>query len=51
MSRRTLVVSAAVAAICASLLVLLTDIELGMVRWVSCGPLRAGGERNSELCR
>jgi len=51
MSPRTLMVSGAVAAICASLLVLLTDIEVSMIRWVSCGPLQAGGERSSELCR
>jgi hypothetical protein len=51
MSPRTLVVIGAVAAICASLLVVLTDIEVGVVRWVNCGPLHAGGERNSELCR
>lgn len=51
MSRNTLMVSGAVAAICASLLVLLTDIEVSVVRWVSCGPLHVGGERSSELCR
>jgi hypothetical protein len=44
-------VSGVVAVLCAALLVLFTDIEVGLVRWVSCGPLNAGAERNSELCR
>jgi hypothetical protein len=51
MSRRDLTVTGVVAVLCAALLVLFTDIEVGVVRWVNCGPLSAGGERNSELCR
>jgi len=46
-----LAVSAAVAAICAGILVLFTDIELSMVRWFSCGPLSTAREDRSELCQ
>ncbi|MFM7653271.1 MAG: hypothetical protein ACKO5M_10195 [Vulcanococcus sp.] len=51
MKAPTLVVSAAVAALCAGLLVLFTDIEVSMVHWFSCGPLSTQREDNSELCR
>ena len=51
MSPRNLIVGGAVAVLCAGLLVLFTDIEVGVVRWVNCGPLSSGGERSSELCR
>ena len=51
MKAPTLAVSAAVAAVCAGLLVLFTDIEVSVVRWVSCGPLASQGEAQSELCR
>jgi hypothetical protein len=51
MKPRHLLVSGAVAAICAGILVLFTDIEVSAVRWVNCGPLHAGGERRSEICR
>jgi hypothetical protein len=51
MSRRHLLVSAAVALTCAGILVLFTDIEVTAVRWLNCGPLAAGNERRTELCR
>ena len=51
MKAPTLAVSAAVAAVCAGLLVLFTDIEVSMVRWFSCGPLATQGEDHSELCQ
>ncbi|MEB3266226.1 MAG: hypothetical protein VKN13_06385 [Cyanobacteriota bacterium] len=44
-------VTAAVLLICLGILTLLTDIETRAVRWLSCGPLAAGQERQSELCR
>ncbi len=46
-----LLVSAAVALTCAAILVLFTDIEVGVVRWINCGPLAGRGEQRSELCR
>ncbi|MEY4298076.1 MAG: hypothetical protein RLZZ423_1255 [Cyanobacteriota bacterium] len=51
MKAPTLAVSAAVAAVCAGLLVLFTDIELSVVRWFSCGPFASQGEAQSEICR
>ena len=51
MKAPTLAVSAAVAALCAGLLVLFTDIEVSMVRWFSCGPFSTQGEEQSEVCK
>ena len=51
MKSSTLAISAAVAALCAGLLVLFTDIEVSMVRWFSCGPFSTQGEERSELCQ
>ena len=51
MKAPTLAVSAAVAALCAGLLVLFTDIEVSMVRWFSCGPLSSQAEERSEVCK
>ena len=51
MSRKHLLVTGAVAVICAGILVLFTDIETSVVRWVNCGPFASGGERASEVCR
>ena len=52
MSQRHLFVTAAVAALCAGILVLFTDIELSLVRWVNCGPLASEVERREHpLCR
>jgi hypothetical protein len=44
-------ISAAVAAVCAGILVVFTDIEVSMVRWFSCGPLSTQSEERSELCQ
>ena len=46
-----LAVTAAVAALCAGILVLFTDIELSVVRWFNCGPLSTSGEQRSDVCR
>ena len=50
MKRSHLAVSAAVAVLCAVILVLFTDIELSVVRWFSCGPFSTHREDHSELC-
>ena len=50
MKAPTLAVSAAVALICAAILVLFTDIELSVLRWFNCGPFASQGARQSELC-
>jgi hypothetical protein len=50
MGRSHLLISAAVAALCAGILVLFTDVEVSVVRWFSCGPLSTAGEDRSSLC-
>ena len=51
MKGSNVVISAAVAALCAGILVLFTDIEVSMVRWFSCGPFSTQGEERSEVCK
>ncbi len=52
MSARHWIVTAAVAALCSGILVLFTDVEVELVRWVNCGPLASEAERsNRDLCR
>ncbi|MFM7087677.1 MAG: hypothetical protein ACKOXO_11910 [Cyanobium sp.] len=51
MKQRNLLVGAAVALVCGGILVLFTDIEVKLVEWVNCGPLSAGREEQSEICR
>lgn len=47
---RLLLVSAGVALLCVMILVLFTEIEVSLERWVNCGPLAPANERRSELC-
>jgi hypothetical protein len=52
MSARHWIVTAAVAVVCTSILVLFTEVEETAVKWVNCGPLASAGERaNRGLCR
>ncbi|MEN9496458.1 MAG: hypothetical protein RLZZ516_741 [Cyanobacteriota bacterium] len=51
MKATTIAVSAAVAVICAAILVLLTDIEVTVTRWWSCGPLATTTEVQSRMCQ
>jgi len=51
MRSKQLLGSGAVALICAGILVLFTDIEVGVTHWFNCGPLSAPGEKHSHLCR
>jgi hypothetical protein len=37
--------------ICGGILVLFTDVELRLVRWVNCSVLAPGSERGSAVCR
>jgi hypothetical protein len=50
MSKRHLLVSALVAAICAAILVLFTDIERSARRWISCDLGLASGPAD-PACR
>ncbi len=48
-NRNSIKVGAAVIAVIA-FLVVFTDIEVGLVRWISCGPFSTQREDRSELC-
>ena len=48
---RDTVVSLVLIVVCSGLLALFTDVELTLVRWVSCGPLAGDEARSSEVCR
>ena len=41
----------AVSALCVGILVLFTDIEVQLVRWVNCSALATETEKNSDVCR
>lgn len=51
MTKRDLLVSGAVAITCAGILVLFTDIEVDMLRWVNCSALAVTSDRQSVFCR
>ncbi|WP_191964790.1 hypothetical protein [Synechococcus sp. RSCCF101] len=51
MAARNVLITAALIALCGGILVLFTDVEVGLVRWVNCGPLSTPGERDSNVCR
>ena len=48
-NQNSIKVGAALIAVIA-VLVVFTDIEVGLVRWISCGPFSTQGEDRSELC-
>ena len=49
-SRQTLA-TLAVSALCVGILVLFTDIEAELVRWVNCSAIATEAENNSDVCR
>ncbi len=52
MSQRHWIVTAIVAGLCASILVLFTDVEVTVVRLINCGPFAPAAQRNNrDLCR
>ena len=40
----------AVSALCIGILVLFTDIEGQLVRWVNCSAIATEAEKNSDIC-
>ena len=44
-------ISLALVILCGGILVLFTDVELLMMRWVSCGPVATEAQKNSQVCR
>ena len=51
MSRRQTWATVAVILLCGGILVLFTDVEVGLVRWLNCGPLATTAEQDSYVCR
>ena len=51
MTSRQTWATVAVILLCGGILVLFTDVEIGLVRWFNCGPLSTSAEDRSEVCR
>ena len=51
MTKQNWLVSGVLVLLCGGVLVLFTDVEDSLVRWINCGPIATQGERQSEICR
>ena len=51
MNGRQSLVSGVVVLLCMGVLVLFTDIEVKMIRWLNCGPFATESEQSSTVCR
>lgn len=50
MNRRDALISTAVLLLCSGILVVFTDVELRLVRWVNCSPLASPTSRSAVSC-
>ena len=39
------------AILCGGILVLFTDVELLLVRWINCSPIATEAQKNNQVCR
>ena len=44
-------ISVVLALLCAGILVLFTDAEMLLVRWINCGPIAIEAQKTSRICR
>ncbi|WP_411871459.1 hypothetical protein [Vulcanococcus limneticus] len=51
MKPSVLLISGAVVVVLAGILAAVTDLDVAVVRWVSCGPLGSSAAKQSEICR
>ena len=51
MNGRQSLVIGVVALICTGVLVLFTNIEVQVIRWLNCGPFATESEQTSTVCR
>ena len=51
MNRQQTLVSLVVALLCGGVLILFTDVEVQLVRWLNCGPLATDAQKSSAICR
>lgn len=51
MTQKNWLISGALVLVCGGILVLFTDVEVKLVRWINCGPLSTESESNTRICR
>ncbi len=51
MTQKNWLISGALVLLCSGILVLFTDVEVKLVRWINCGPLNTESERDTRICR
>lgn len=51
MTKQHWLVSGALVLLCGGVLVLFTDVEDSLVRWLNCGPNATASELSSSICR
>ena len=51
MTKQHWLVSGALVLLCGGVLVLFTDVEDSLVRWLNCAPSAPAAERRSSICR
>ena len=51
MTKRDLLVSGAVAVACSAILVVFTDIEVDLLRWINCSAVAVPTDRQSAFCQ
>lgn len=51
MTKQHWLVSGVLVLLCGGVLVLFTDVEDSLTRWINCGPIATEAERRSTLCR
>ena len=50
-NKRQTLSTVVVSMLCVGILVLFTDLEVQLVRWVNCSTVATDAERESEMCR
>ena len=51
MTRKNWLISGVLALLCGGILVLFTDVEMDLIRWLNCRPAASSSELHSDLCR
>ena len=50
-TRKNWLISGVLALLCGGILVLFTDVEMDLIRWLNCRPAASSSELHSDLCR
>jgi hypothetical protein len=51
MTPKNWLISAVLVLLCGGILVLFTDVEISLARWLNCGPFAPQSERQTDICR